>query len=642
MSQPISQSTHQRAEQATGQGQNQLNAVAWGEYDRPFEILGAHPVSATAVRFAVWAPSAHSVAVVGQFNQWNSESHHLERVTESGIWETIIEGTALGDVYQFAVKAKTDSEAVLKADPYARYAQYRPDQASIVASLPQKQALNEARQKANRIDAPISVYEVHASSWRRGPDGEFLTWDELAQSLPAYVRGMGFTHLELLPISEHPFDGSWGYQTLGLYAPSSRFGDPAGMQRFVRSCHDHGLGVILDWVPAHFPTDEHGPIQFDGTPLYEYADPKEGFHRDWKTLIYDFNRAGVRNFLTGSALYWLERYGVDGLRVDAVASMLYRDYSRDSGQWVPNQQGGRENLEVVSLFKRITTLVRSACPGALMIAEESTAWPNVTKPANEDGLGFHFKWNMGWMHDSLQFMQADPNERQHRYGQLVASLNFAFSEKFMLSLSHDEVVHGKGSLLGKMPGSQKEQFAQLRAYYGLMWAYPGKKLLFMGQEFGQLTEWNHDASLPWDYAKTEGASGVKTLVHDLNLLYRSNTALHQCDNQSQGFEWLVNDDAQNQVLAWLRKDLQGQLVMAVCNFSNRSLKAYRIGVPQALHLSQWREVLNTARPAYGGDHESAMRTVSSQSLPANGQPHSLQLTLDAYSTSYFVLKSIEG
>jgi 1,4-alpha-glucan branching enzyme len=624
-----------------------VNAIAWGEYDRPFEFLGAHPLEITAtqhaaVRFAVWAPNAFAVAVVGPFNEWNEDANRMESISESGVWETIVNGIGLGDSYQFSVIAQEGTKPILKADPYARFAQYRPDQASIIASMPVKKELSEARQKANRVDAPISVYEVHASSWRRGPDGEFLTWDELAHSLPAYVRGLGFTHLELLPISEHPFDGSWGYQTLGLFAPSSRFGDPEGLHRFVQACHQHGLGVILDWVPAHFPTDLHGPIQFDGTPLYEYADPKEGFHRDWKTLIYDFNRAGVRNFLTGSALYWLERYGVDGLRVDAVASMLYRDYSRDSGQWLPNQVGGRENLEVVSLFKRITTLIRNACPGALMIAEESTAWPNVTKPAELEGLGFHFKWNMGWMHDSLQFMQASPNDRRHQYGALVASLNFAFSEKFMLALSHDEVVHGKGSLLGKMSGNPQEQFAQLRAYYSLMWAYPGKKLLFMGQEFGQATEWNHDQSLPWDYAKTEGASGVKTLVHDLNLLYRSSPSLHQLDGQAEGFEWLVNDDPDNQVLAWLRKDLSGQVIMAVCNFSNRNLSAYRIGVPAALRLSQWREVLNSSRPAYGGVHENPMRNANVQAVPANRQAQSVQLALDAFTTSYFILKSIEG
>jgi 1,4-alpha-glucan branching enzyme len=624
-----------------------VNAIAWGEYDRPFEFLGAHPLEKSApqqsaVRFAVWAPSAFAVAVVGPFNDWKAHVNPLQRISESGVWEAVVDGVGLGDTYQFSVVAQEGAEPILKADPYARFAQYRPDQASIVAAMPAKRALSDARKKANSVDAPISVYEVHASSWRRGPDGEFLSWDELAQSLPAYVRGLGFTHLELLPISEHPFDGSWGYQTLGLFAPSSRFGDPEGLHRFVEACHQHGLGVILDWVPAHFPTDLHGPIQFDGTPLYEYADPKEGFHRDWKTLIYDFNRAGVRNFLTGSALYWLERYGVDGLRVDAVASMLYRDYSRDSGQWLPNQMGGRENLEVVSLFKRITTLIRSACPGALMIAEESTAWPNVTKPANEEGLGFHFKWNMGWMHDSLQFMQASPNDRVHQYGALVASLNFAFSEKFMLALSHDEVVHGKGSLLGKMSGDPQQQLAQLRAYYSLMWAYPGKKLLFMGQEFGQATEWNHDQSLPWDYAKTEGASGVKTLVHDLNLLYRSSPSLHQLDGQAEGFEWLVNDDANNQVLAWLRKDLSGQIIMAVCNFSSRSLNAYRIGVPAALHQSQWREILNSSRPVYGGLHENPMRNVYAQAVPANRQAQSVQLSLDAFTTSYFILKSIEG
>ncbi len=629
---------------------NIQNAIVWGEYDRPFEVLGAHPVqlkpsagiagATLAVRFSVWAPRASQVSVVGEFNQWNPQSNPLARLGTSGLWQTTVTGIGVGTAYQFAVTAGA-SEPVLKADPYARAAQFRPATASVVAAMPAMRPLSSARQAANQADAPISIYEVHAGSWQRhdakvGSRDCFLTWQELAQQLPHYVKSLGFTHIELLPITEHPFDGSWGYQTLGLYSPSSRFGDWNGLIHFVSVCQAMGLGVILDWVPAHFPTDSHGMGQFDGSAIYEYADPREGFHRDWGTLIYDYSCASVRNFLTGSALYWLERAGLDGLRVDAVASMLYRDYSRDSGQWVPNMAGGRENLEAISLFKRINTLAAGACPGSIMIAEESTAFPRVTKPVSQDGLGFHFKWNMGWMHDTLKVMQTQPQSRHQQYQALVHTVDYAFSEQFVLPLSHDEVVHGKRSIFGRMPGKGNERFAQLRAYYGLMWGYPGKKLLFMGQEFAQTTEWNHDQPLPWAQAKEPMHAGVAAWVTDLNQAYQNIPALHVGDGQSDSFTWVVNDDPTNVVLAWLRSDKQGRQLLVVCNLQERDLKDYRVGLPSSPRPMQpWRCVLNSNLTQYGGTDLPEADLILPQQIPVQGRAVSIQLNLPAFSTQFF-------
>jgi 1,4-alpha-glucan branching enzyme len=474
--------------------------LAEGTHRRPFERLGAHPHAVdgiVGIAFAVWAPGASRVSVVGDFNQWDGRRHPMRLRRECGVWEIFLPGVAPGGRYKFEVKDGAGMLLPLKADPYAFAAELRPATASIVAVPPPPVAPDAAAPRRNALDAPISIYEVHAGSWRRHPDGNrFLTWQELADQLVPYAVEMGFTHLEFLPLSEHPFDGSWGYQPVGLYAPTARFGPPEGFRHLVERCHAAGLGVLLDWVPAHFPNDPHGLALFDGTHLYDHADPRQGFHRDWNTLIYNYGRREVCNFLLGNALYWLERFQLDGLRVDAVASMLYLDYSRNAGEWIPNRHGGRENLEAIDFIRRLNEQV-GAMPGPVMIAEESTAWPMVSRPTATGGLGFHYKWNMGWMHDTLAYMRRDPAHRRFHHHQMTFGLVYAFHENFILPLSHDEVVHGKGSLLGKMPGDPWQRFANLRAYYGFMWAHPGKKLLFMGGELGQYAEWNHDRSLDW-------------------------------------------------------------------------------------------------------------------------------------------------
>jgi len=488
----------------------------------------------------------------------------------------------------------------------------------------------------------MSIYEVHLGSWRRQTEdgNRWLNWDELAASLVPYAQGLGFTHIELLPISEHPFDGSWGYQPLGLYAPTARFGDGAGFKRFVDAAHAAGLGVLLDWVPAHFPTDAHGLGNFDGTHLYEYADPREGYHPDWNTLICNLGRTEVRNFLIGNALYWLERYGVDGLRVDAVASMLYRDYSRKHGEWIPNVHGGRENLEAISFLKRLNEVVGAERPQAITLAEESTAFPAVSRPTYAGGLGFHYKWNMGWMHDTLAYMARDPIHRSHHQGELSFGLVYAFNENFVLPLSHDEVVHGKGSLINKMPGDGWQQFANLRAYYGFMWGHPGKKLLFMGGEFAQRREWNHDHSLDWHLLEAgadPGHAGVQALVRDLNHLQRSLPALHQRDFSPDGFEWISHDDTAHSVLAWVRHGDEGaRPVLVVCNLTPAVRHAYRVGVPRA---GTWVERLNTDSAHYGGSNVGQpLGAVPSQAITAHGRAQSVSLTLPPLATVYLEWK----
>ncbi|HEY1090795.1 MAG TPA: 1,4-alpha-glucan branching protein GlgB, partial [Burkholderiaceae bacterium] len=541
-----------------------LALLARGEHPRPFTQLGAHPMTlcsggglpVAGVRFAVWAPNARRVSVVGHFNNWDGRRHAMRRRHEAGIWEIFIPHVAEGDQYKYELVGPDDELLPLKADPFAFAAALRPDSASIVSHLPPVQTLSAERAAANKRDAPISIYEVHAASWKK-PDGHFPTWDELAAQLPAYAAELGFTHLELMPISEHPFDGSWGYQTLGLYAPSSRFGPPEGFARFVAACHAQGLGLLLDWVPAHFPEDAFGIAQFDGTHLYDYADPREGFHRDWNTLIYNFGRNEVRQFLIGNALYWCERWGVDGLRADAVASMLYRDYSRPAGEWVPNVNGGNHNLEVISMLQRANERLGLDAPGAITLAEESTSFPGVSHPTSAGGLGFHYKWNMGWMNDTLRYIHEDPIHRRWHHEKMTFGLVYAFSENFVLPISHDEVVHGKGSMLGKMPGDDWQKFANLRAYYGFMWGHPGKKLLFMGQEFAQRQEWNHERSLPWQLLEDERHAGMQRLIRDLNGVYRELPALHKLDCEPAGFEWLQQEDRLQSVFAWLRRDDAG-------------------------------------------------------------------------------------
>jgi 1,4-alpha-glucan branching enzyme len=618
-----------------------LHYFSEGTHLRPFTMLGAHATAiddgapVQGVRFAVWAPNAMRVSVVGDFNAWDGRRHAMRSRGGSGVWEIFIPHVGEGDRYKFELLAQGGTLLPAKADPYARAAELRPATASIVAPLPPARALPADRASANARNAPVSIYALHAGSWRRHADGGFHSWDELAAALPAYVAELGFTHIELLPISEHPFDGSWGYQTLGLYAPTSRFGPPEGFARFVAACHSQGLGLLLDWVPAHFPSDAFGLAQFDGTALYEYADPREGFHRDWNTLIYNFGRVEVKNFLVGNALYWIERYGVDGLRVDAVASMLYRDYSRKAGEWIPNVHGGRENLEAIALLKRCNEVIGTECPGAITAAEESTAFPGVSAPTYAGGLGFHYKWNMGWMHDTLKYMQEDPVHRRWHHDKMSFGLVYAFSENFVLPLSHDEVVHGKGSILGRMPGDEWQRFANLRAYYAFMWGHPGKKLLFMGQEFAQPNEWNHDAELPWALLKDERHAGVQRLVRDLNRLYREQAALHSLDCDPQGFEWIDAHDSERSLYSWVRKDGQGAQVLVVCNMTPVPREGFRLGVPEG--ADAWREALNTDSSFYGGSNlGNGVAPLKVQAIASHGRAQSIVLTVPPLATLFLV------
>jgi 1,4-alpha-glucan branching enzyme len=600
-------------------------------------VMGAMPremdgVAGTA--FVVWAPNASRVSVVGDFNLWDGRRHPMRLRRECGVWEIFLPSVLVGARYKFELLDREGRLLPQKADPYARQAELRPATASVVAPLPPVVPASLTRQAANTLDAPISIYEVHLASWRRkGEHGErWLTWDELADELVPYAQDMGFTHLELLPISEHPFDGSWGYQTLGMFAPTARFGDALGLRRFVERAHAAGLGVLLDWVPAHFPTDAYGLAQFDGTHLYEYADRREGFHNDWNTLIYNFGRTEVRNFLVGSALYWLERFGIDGLRVDAVASMLYRDYSRKAGEWIPNIHGGRENLEAIAFLKRSNEVIGGERPQAIMLAEESTAFPAVSRPTFAGGLGFHFKWNMGWMHDTLLYMSRDPIHRRYHHGEMTFGLVYAFTENFCLPISHDEVVHGKGSMLHKMPGDRWQQFANLRAYYGFMWGHPGKKLLFMGCEFGQGSEWNHEQSLDWHLLQYAEHAGVQRLVRDLNALYKNSPALWQQDFSGEGFEWIDHDDAARSLFSFVRKGRDGQLMLVLSNMAPTVHHGLRLGVPAA---GRWQERLNTDSAHYGGSNVGTpFGVASSEAVASHGRAQSIVVTVPPLATVF--------
>jgi 1,4-alpha-glucan branching enzyme len=611
--------------------------LAQGSHTRPYERLGAHPAAFDAVTgttFSVWAPNASRVSVVGDFNRWDGRRNPMRLRGDSGVWEIFLPGIREGACYKFEIKTRDGVLMPLKADPYGFRSELRPANASVVQSLPPLVPPGDAlRQAANALDAPVSIYEVHVGSWRRVPeqDNRFLDWHELGDALIPYATGMGFTHLELLPISEFPFDGSWGYQPVGLYAPSARFGTPQDLRRFVERCHAAGLGVILDWVPGHFPSDAHGLGRFDGTCLFEHADPREGFHRDWNTLIYNYGRHEVRSYLIANALYWLERYGIDGLRVDAVASMLYRDYSRSAGEWVPNHLGGRENLEAIDFLRRMNTVVGTERPEAITLAEESTAWPMVSRPPSMGGLGFHYKWNMGWMHDTLEYMKTDPVHRKFHHDQLTFGLVYAFNENFVLPLSHDEVVHGKGSLLDRMPGDRWQKFANLRAYFGFMWTHPGKKLLFMGCEFAQQAEWNHDQSLDWHLLGDPMHAGIQSLVRDLNGFYRATPALYQRDFEPAGFEWLEMHDRDQSVLCYLRRGRDpGTLVVVICNFTPVPRALYRVGVPE---LGTYRERINTDAEAYGGSNiGNAFGLVQAQASPWQGRPASIEVSLPPLAT----------
>lgn len=618
--------------------EDDLLAFREGRELRPQRFLGAHSCTiggVAGVRFAVWAPNARRVSVVGDFNAWDGRRHPMRLRHTAGVWEIFVPHVVPGDLYKFEVVG-ADGALQSKADPYARAAELRPSTASRVAVPAPLRPLPPERAAANDRHAPISIYEVHPGSWRRDPHGSFLDWDALAAQLPDYAADLGFTHIELLPVSEHPFDGSWGYQTLGMFAPSARFGAAEGFARFVDACHARGLGVIVDWVPAHFPKDAFGLARFDGTALYEYADPKEGEHRDWGTLIYNFGRTEVRAFLAGSALHWLEQYGVDGLRVDAVASMLYRDYSRNEGEWVPNAFGGRENLEAISLLQTINARIGGDVPGAITLAEESTSFPGVSAPTHVGGLGFHYKWNMGWMNDTLRYMHEDPVHRRWHHDLMTFGLVYAFSENFVLPLSHDEVVHGKGSLLQKMPGDDWQKFANLRAYLGFMWGHPGKKLLFMGQEFAQPREWKHDETLPWHLLQHAPHAGMRDLVRDLNALYRATPALHRLDCDAAGFQWLVGDDRDQSVLAWIRRDGHGGTALVLCNFTPVPRDGYRIGLPDDA-APRWREALNTDSRHYGGsDLGNGDRALDAEHLATGGHARSLAITLPPLATVVLV------
>jgi 1,4-alpha-glucan branching enzyme len=590
--------------------------IGEGTHYRLFDKLGAHLVEhegAHGVHFAVWAPNARRVALVGDFNDWDGRRHAMRHRADIGVWEIFMPDLGAWCAYKYEITGSDGVVQPLKADPFAFASELRPKTASMTA-IPGKADWGDAAHRAHwaSVDprrVPISIYEVHPGSWARDENDWFPSWDALAQTLLPYVIEMGFTHIEFMPVSEHPYDPSWGYQTTGLYAPSARFGDPAAFARFVDGAHQAGIGVLIDWVPAHFPTDEHGLARFDGTALYEHEDPRLGFHPDWNTAIYNFGRREVSSFLVNNALFWAEKYHVDGLRVDAVASMLYRDYSREAGEWIPNPQGGRENWEAVAFLREMNKAVYGAHPGILTIAEESTSWPGVTQPVHENGLGFGFKWNMGFMHDTLQYMARDPVHRKHHHDEITFGLMYAFAENFVLPLSHDEVVHGKGSLLGKMSGDDWQKFANLRAYYALMWGYPGKKLLFMGQEFAQRREWSEARSLDWDLRASPAHEGVRNLVRDLNGLYRTLPALHERDCEGDGFEWLIVDDRENSVFAWLRKAPGARPVAIIVNMTPFKREGYHVPLPGD---GPWQEVLNSDATIYGGSGVGNMGRVMAQ------------------------------
>ena len=610
-----------------------LYLLAEGRHRDLGSCLGAQAMrvdDVAGVRFAVWAPNARRVSVVGNFNSWDGRRHPMRLRHAAGIWEIFIPRLTPGEAYKYEILGP-HGVVPLKADPVARQAEPAPATASIVAdpALPPARGQPLRRREPAGLNKPLSIYEVHAASWMRHPDGKSYNWAELAERLIPYAVDLGFTHLELLPIMNHPFGGSWGYQPLSQFAPMPELGPPRDFARFVDACHLAGLGVILDWVPAHFPTDAHGLAQFDGTPLYEHADPREGFHQDWNTLIYNLGRFEVRGFLLASGLFWLEQFGVDGLRVDAVASMLYRDYSRKAGEWVPNQYGGRENLESISFLQELSRAIEERCPGALLIAEESTAFPGVSRPADEGGLGFTHKWNMGWMHDTLNYLAEDPVNRRFHHDKLTFGLIYAFSEHFVLPISHDEVVHGKGSLIRKMPGDEWQRFANLRAYLGFMWTHPGKKLLFMGCEFAHPKEWNHDTEMSWDLLQQASHRGVQGAVRALNRLYQTEPALYQRDFDAAGFTWVVGDDRAQSVFAYLRHGEAGTApVLAVCNFTPVPRYGYRVGVPGGA----WREIFNSDNAGFGGADIGNAGVLRAEAAPLHGQPGSILLTLPPLAT----------
>jgi len=616
-------------------GDLDIHLLAEGNHRHAYKKLGAHFVSidgVSGVGFAVWAPNASRVSVVGPFNQWDGRRHPMRYHPSCGVWEIFIPGIRPGELYKYELKSHAGELLALKADPFAFSAERPPGTASIVYNLRDARLQDspwlKRRSATAARDAPISIYEVHLGSWRRrlaDDGGRYLTYRELADELIPYVRDLGFTHIELMPVSEHPFDGSWGYQPIGLFAPTSRFGSPDEFCEFIERCHGEGIGVIIDWVAGHFPSDPHGLACFDGTALYEHADPRQGRHQDWDTLIFNYGRREVTNYLLCNALFWLDQYYIDGLRVDAVASMLYLDYSRKEGDWLANRFGGRENLEAIEFLRRMNEAVYARGDGVFTTAEESTAWPMVSRPTYVGGLGFGYKWNMGWMHDTLLYMREDPVHRKYHHDRLTFGLIYAFAENFILPLSHDEVVHGKGSLLAMMPGDRWQKFANLRAYLTFTYTMPGKKLLFMGGEFAQEREWNHDVGLDWQLLDDPKHAGVQHLVRDLNRLYRAIPALHELDCEPEGFEWIDCHDAEQSIISYVRrcKD-HDQFVVIVCNFTPVVRHKYHIGVPCGGH---YREVLNSDAQAYGGGNVGNLGGCTSDATPLQGRPCSLVLTL---------------
>ena len=614
--------------------------LAEGKHLRPYETLGAHFAEldgVKGVRFAVWAPNAQRVSVIGEFNNWDGRRHVMRFHRDNGIWDIFIPAVKLNALYKFEIR-DANGNVREKADPYAFGAELRPTTASIVRGLPDEVEEPAFRARANAVDAPISIYEVHLGSWKRNPENNYwLTYEQLAKELVAYVKDMGFTHIEFLPVSEYPFDGSWGYQATGLYAPTSRFGSPEELRALIKAAHDEGISVILDWVVGHFPTDDHGLAKFDGTALYEHADPREGYHQDWNTLIYNFGRNEVKNFLQGNALYWIERFGFDGIRVDAVASMIYRNYSRKDGEWIPNQYGGHENLEAIAFLRDTNTMLKEEVPAATEIAEESTSFANVTR---QEGLNFSFKWNMGWMNDTLRYMMEDPINRKYHHNKMTFGMMYQYSENFVLPLSHDEVVHGKRSLLGRMPGDCWQQFANLRAYYGFMYGFPGKKLLFMGSEFAQGREWNYNEGLDWFLLEQEGGwhKGVQDFVRELNHVYKDTAPLYQLDQWPEGFEWLVADDGNNSVFVFERRDREGNRVIVISNFTPVVREGYRFGVNSA---GEYREILNSDDLHYKGSGVSAGATVETEEVWSHGKPNSLSVTVPPLATVYLYQAAVK-
>ena len=623
-----------------------LYLYAEGTQERTYQWMGAHAREiggVSGVLFVVWAPTAKRVSVVGEFNDWDGRRHPMRKHPASGIWEIFIPAVANDAHYKYEIVDAMGKRLPLKADPYAHSMQHPPETASRVVLSDafewSDQAWMSQRSRQHTVNQPVSIYEVHAGSWRREAEqgNRYLSYRELADELIPYVLDLGFTHIQLMPISEYPFDGSWGYQPIGMYSPSIRFGTPDEFRYFVDCCHRHKLGVLLDWVPGHFPTDEHGLGRFDGTCLYEHVDVRKGFHPDWNTLIYNYGRGEVISYLVSNAHYWLDEFHIDGLRVDAVASMLYLDYSREDGQWIPNEQGGRENLEAIDLLKAVNSRVYQNYPGIMMIAEESTAWPGVSKPVDAGGLGFGYKWNMGWMNDTLRYMARDPIHRQYHHDEMTFGIAYAWSENYVLPLSHDEVVHGKGSLINKMPGDEWRQFANLRAYLAFMWAHPGKKLLFMGGEFAQRAEWNHDQGLDWHLLDHSRHRGMQSLVRDLNRAYRDMAALHQLDCEDAGFDWVQVDNARQSIFAWLRhSDDQQSTALVVANFTAQAHHHYQVGVPRE---GWYAERVNTDAGVYGGSDVGNLGGVQATQDACDGQDCSVSISLPPLATLIFELQA---